>query len=113
MAGLCDHPRIDHACAYATTAEELDVVAVSRLLAADLVSDFVNNPRRFEGRRSADPDEFRMWNRALGAFKANGRERRGCSIVGHSAAGWISRIYLSEENGGHSHRGPRAGSDGS
>ena len=42
---------------------------------------------------------------AFGAF--NGRERRrGCSIVGHSAAGWISRIYLSEERyGGHSHRG--------
>ena len=101
--------RIDHACAYATTAEKLDVVApFSTYTAADLVSDFVNNPGGvLKAGGSADPDEF-PYVEPRGSFGAfNGRERRrGCSIVGHSAAGWISRIYLSEERyGGHSHRG--------
>ena len=101
--------RIDHACAYATTAEELDVVApFPTYTAADLVSDFVNNPGGvLKAGGSADPDEF-PYVEPRGSFGAfNGRERRrGCSIVGHSAAGWISRIYLSEERyGGHSHRG--------
>ena len=101
--------RIDHACAYATTAEELDVVApFPEYTAADLVSDFVNNPGGvLKAGGSADPDEF-PYVEPRGSFGAfNGRElRRGCSIVGHSAAGWISRIYLSEERyGGHSHRG--------
>jgi hypothetical protein len=101
--------RIDHACAYATTAEDLDVVApFPNYSPADLVSDFVNNPGGvLKAGGSADPDEF-PYVEPRGSFGTyNGRERRrGCSIVGHSAAGWAARIYLSEEKyGGHSHRG--------
>ena len=101
--------RIDHACAYATTAEDLDVVApFPNYSPADLVSDFVNNPGGvLKAGGSADPGEF-PYVEPRGSFGTyNGRERRrGYSIVGHSAAGWAARIYLSEEKyGGHSHRG--------
>ena len=103
--------QLDHACAYATTAEELDVVApFPEYSAADLViAPFKNNPEAFaQGRRLGGSGrvpvrraarELRRVQRPRAAARLQHRrpQRRGLDLA-----------HLPERGakyGGHSHRG--------
>ena len=88
--------RIQCAVDYASSA---DVVAVEAPAPAysplDLWRDFRQTPGGVMAvGGSADPDEFPDVA-PCGGFGDAPPPRRACAIVGHSAAGWISRIFLS------------------
>jgi len=73
----------------------------------DLVADFRNNPGGvLEVGGSAEPDEFTLWE-PRGDFPALEEPAKGrVTLIGHSAGGWISRLYLSERAyGGKAYRG--------
>lgn len=81
----------------------------------DLMSDFLENPggvAKVGG--SSDPDEYPVVEPRGRDFGAQGRAMRGSSrgaagrvaLVGHSAGGWIARIFLSRSAyGGHAYNG--------
>lgn len=101
--------RIDYACAYAATADSLDLVAPAPAYTLlDLAEDFVTTPGGvFNVGGSADPDLFPAVTPRGGFDAYDGLPaRRALTVVGHSAAGWIGRVFLSDRAyGGRAYSG--------
>ena len=73
----------------------------------DLLFDFMNNPGGVaEVGGSSYPDEYPMVD-PRGEFPPPAKQPRGrVALIGHSAGGWIGRIYLSDRSyGGKSYEG--------
>mmetsp|Transcript_29434 Transcript_29434/g.44924 ORF Transcript_29434/g.44924 Transcript_29434/m.44924 type:complete len:348 (-) Transcript_29434:743-1786(-) len=76
--------------------------------AMDCFLDFQDNPGGvMEAGGSAEVDEFPKDVRPRGGFSIPNEDARGrVAIIGHSAGGWISRVYLSNRDyGGRAYRG--------